>query len=257
MITQTVDARGIATLLLNRPEKHNALDGQTINELHGALLDLQGRADVRALILTGAGKSFCAGGDIAHMRSMLAASEVDNKADAQALAECLRALNEFDKPVIARVNGNTFGGGVGLVACADVAIANTAVQFALSEVRLGLVPATISPYVVASIGARQARRWFLTAESFDAQTAKSLGLIHIVSAPEQLDAAVEQQIDLLLRAGPTALIEAKKLVRVVESNADVESLMISTSDLLARLRVSSEGKEGLTAFLERRKPKWQ
>lgn len=257
MIAQTVDARGIATLLLNRPEKHNALDGQTINELHGALMDLQGRQDVRAVVLTGAGKSFCAGGDIAHMRSMLAASQADNLADAQALAECLRALNEFDKPVIAKVNGNAFGGGVGLVACADIAVASATAHFALSEVRLGLVPATISPYVVAAIGARQSRRWFLTAESFDAETAKSLGLVHMVSPTERLDETVEQQIDLLLRAGPTALIEAKKLVRIVESNADLDSLVASTSDLLARLRVSPEGKEGLTAFLERRKPEWQ
>jgi methylglutaconyl-CoA hydratase len=257
MITQTVDARGIATLLLNRPEKHNALDGQTINDLHGALLDLQGRDAVRALILTGAGKSFCAGGDIAHMRSMLTASEAENQADARALAECLRALNEFDKPVIAKVNGDTFGGGVGLVACADIAIAGSAAQFSLSEVRLGLAPATISPYVVAAMGERQLRRWSLTAESFDAETARSLGLVHIVSATERLDATVEQQIELLLRAGPTALVEAKKLVRLVASNADIESLIASTSDLLARLRVSPEGKEGLAAFLERRKPKWQ
>jgi methylglutaconyl-CoA hydratase len=169
----------------------------------------------------------------------------------------LRALNEFDKPVIAKVNGDTFGGGVGLVACADIAIAGSAAQFSLSEVRLGLAPATISPYVVAAMGERQSRRWFLTAGSFDAETARALGLIHIVSTAEHLDAMVEQQIELLLRAGPMALVAAKKLVRLVASNADIESLIASTSDLLARLRVSPEGKEGLAAFLERRKPKWQ
>jgi methylglutaconyl-CoA hydratase len=191
------------------------------------------------------------------MRSMTSATEAENREDARALAECLRLLNEFDGPVIAKVNGNTFGGGVGLIACADIAIAAETAQFALSETRLGLVPATISPYVIAAIGPRQARRWFLTGEAFDATTALSIGLLHIVSAPEKLDETLARQIDLVLRAGPIAVREAKKLTRTVQGNFDFDSLVESTSDLLARLRVSQEGQEGVSAFLERRKPSWQ
>ncbi|HEU4604543.1 MAG TPA: enoyl-CoA hydratase-related protein [Steroidobacteraceae bacterium] len=256
MLTQSIDARGIATLTLNRPEKHNALDGQTITELHDALQSLRQRADLRALVVTGAGQSFCAGADLVHMRSMLSASEAENREDARALAECLRLLNEFDRPVIAKVNGNTFGGGIGLISCADVAIAVDTAQFALSEVRLGLVPATISPYVVAAMGARQSRRWFVTGESFDAHTARAIGLVHIVSAAAQLDQTLEQQIQLILRAGPTAAKEAKRLVRTVQGNVDFDAMVASTAELLARLRVSQEGQEGVSAFLERRKPSW-
>jgi len=257
MLTQAIDARGIATLTLNRPDKHNALDRQTIADLHRSLLALNTRNDIRAIVLTGAGPSFCAGADLEHMRSMLHASEEENQRDARALANCLRQLNEMECPVLAKVNGNTFGGGVGLIACADIAIAADTSQFALSEVRLGLVPATISPYVTAAVGSRQARRWFLTGEMFDANTAQAIGLIHVLSTPDKLDEALARQADLILRAGPIAVREAKKLVRHVQGNFDLDSLVESTSDLLARLRVSSEGQEGVTAFLERRKPSWQ
>jgi methylglutaconyl-CoA hydratase len=143
-----------------------------------------------------------------------------------------------------------------LISCADVAIAVDTAQFALSEVRLGLVPATISPYVVAAMGARQSRRWFITGETFDAETARAIGLVHIVSAPAQLDQILEQQIQLILRAGPTAAKEAKRLVRAVQGNLDFDALVASTAELLARLRVSQEGLEGVSAFLERRKPSW-
>lgn len=256
MLTQSIDARGVATLTLNRPEKHNALDGTTITELHNALLALKSQASLRAVVLTGAGPSFCAGADLTHMKSMLHASEKQNQQDARALAECLRVLNEFDRPVLARVNGNTFGGGIGLISCADIAIAVESAQFALSEVRLGLVPATISPYVVSAIGERQARRWFVTGESFDARTAQQIGLIHILCDPQALDESVNRQLELILRAGPVAVSEAKRLIRDVGGNFDADSLVESTSDLLARLRVSPEGQEGVSAFLERRKPSW-
>jgi methylglutaconyl-CoA hydratase len=185
LVTSSIDARGVATLTLNRPDKHNALDGTTMRELHAALVAINGNAQARVVVLTGAGASFCAGADIAHMRSMMGATEQQNVDDALLLVRCLRALDELDKPVIARVNGNVFGGGVGLVACADIAIAAETAKFALTEVRLGIVPAAISPYVVAAISNRNARRLFLTAAPFDALEARGLGLLHFTASAEQ------------------------------------------------------------------------
>ncbi|MBB6094422.1 methylglutaconyl-CoA hydratase [Povalibacter uvarum] len=255
-ITVTTDPRGVATLLLNRPEKHNALDGDTLRQLHDALVEIENDPDIRAVILTGAGVSFCAGADIAHMRSMMDATEQQNVEDAMLLARCLRALDELPQPVIGRVNGNVYGGGLGLVACADIAIAVEPAKFALTEVRLGIVPAAISPYVVAAIGSRQARRLFLTAVPFDAAHAAQLDLVHFTTTPDQLDAKVAEQLDLILRGGPLALRAAKKLVRDVSPPVDRDVLGDETARLLARLRVSAEGKEGLSAFLERRKANW-
>ncbi|RPH53205.1 MAG: enoyl-CoA hydratase/isomerase family protein [Lysobacterales bacterium] len=257
LVTTTTDARGVATLTLNRPEKHNALDGASMRDLDAALAAVNGDASIRVVVLTGAGASFCAGADIGHMRSMMNASEEQNVEDALLLARCLRSLDELDRPVIARVNGNVFGGGVGLVACADIAIGAASARFALTEVRLGIVPAAISPYVVTAIGNREARRLFLTAAPFDAEAACKLGLLHFVVPPDQLDAAVEGQVDLLLRGGPQALRAAKKLVRRVTQFTDRDVLSDENARLLARLRVSPEGKEGLSAFLERRTPQWR
>ena len=257
LVTTAVDARGVAALTLNRADKHNALDGAIMRELQAALTQLQLDAKVRLVVLSGAGASFCAGADIAHMRSMRDATEQQNVDDALVLARLLRTLDELDRPVIARVNGNVFGGGIGLVACADIAIAVESAKFALTEVRLGIVPAAISPYVVAAIGNRQARRLFLTAASFDATEARQLGLVHFTSPAESLNAAVEAQVDLVLRGGPEALREAKKLVRRASPPVDRDTLTAENARLLARLRVSPEGKEGLSAFLERRKPNWQ
>jgi methylglutaconyl-CoA hydratase len=257
LVTTTTDARGVATLTLNRPEKHNALDGATMRDLDAALAAVDGDASIRVVVLTGAGASFCAGADIGHMRSMMNASEEQNVEDALLLARCLRSLDELDRPVIARVNGNVFGGGVGLVACADIAIGAASARFALTEVRLGIVPAAISPYVVTAIGNREARRLFLTAAPFDAEAACKLGLLHFVAPPDQLDAAVEGQVDLLLRGGPQALRAAKNLVRRVTQFTDRNVLGDENARLLARLRVSPEGKEGLSAFLERRTPQWR
>lgn len=256
LITANIDARGVATLTLNRPDKHNALDGATMRALHAALIAVESNAQVRVVVLTGAGASFCAGADIAHMRSMMGASEQQNVDDALLLVRCLRTLDELDRPVIARVNGNVFGGGIGLVACADIAVGSETAKFALTEVRLGIVPAAISPHVVAAIGSRQARRLFLTAMPFDALEARSIGLLHFTTAAEQLDIAVTAQVDHLLRGGPEALRAAKKLVRRVSQLADRDVLGEETARLLARLRVSPEGREGLSAFLERRKPTW-
>jgi methylglutaconyl-CoA hydratase len=256
LVTTAIDARGVATLTLNRPDKHNALDGATTRELHAALVAVSADASVRVVVLTGAGASFCAGADIGHMRSMMNATEEQNVEDALLLARCLRTLDELHRPVIARVNGNVFGGGVGLVACADIAIGAASARFALTEVRLGIVPAVISPYVVTAIGNREARRLFLTAAPFDAEAACKLGLLHVVTEPGQLDEGVESQVGLLLRGGPQALRAAKQLVRRVTLYTDREVLTEENARLLARLRVSPEGKEGLTAFLERRAPPW-
>jgi methylglutaconyl-CoA hydratase len=255
-VTTSLSARGVLTLTLNRPEKHNALDAHTLDALHAALLDAQANEAVRVIVLTGAGASFCAGADIAHMRSMRTASEAENLDDARRVAQCMRALDEVDRPVIARVNGNVFGGGVGLVACCDIAIAVQSAKFALSEVKLGLVPATISPFVVAAIGQRQARRLFLTAAAFSASEAQAIGLLHHVVAPEQLDAAVQETTAMILQNGPLATREAKRLIRTVLGRDDRDVLQQETSELLAKLRASDEGKEGLSAFLEKRKPNW-
>ena len=255
-VTTSIDARGVATLALNRPDKHNALDAETLRALHAALLELQANAAVRVVVLTGNGASFCAGADIAHMRSMLHATEQQNIDDAMLLARCLRTLDELPLPVIARVNGNVFGGGIGLVCCADIAIATQAAKFALTEVRLGIVPAVISPYVVAAIGPRQSRRLFLTAATLDAAQARELQLLHLVVAPELLDDAVAEQIESLLRSGPQAVRSAKQLIAHVAREANPDALMSHTTSLLARLRTSAEGQEGLSAFLEKRRPSW-
>lgn len=247
---------GVLTLLLNRPDKHNALDGATIEALHAALLAAQRNPTVRIVVLTGAGASFCAGADLNHMRAMKDASEAQNLDDATALSRCLRTLDELDRPVIARVNGNAFGGGVGLVACADIAIGADTAKFALSEVRLGLVPATISPYVIAAVGAHTARRLFLTAAAFGAQEAQQVGLLHFAVPAAKLDDAVNAQIDALLQGGPEAQRAAKRLVRDVVAAADRDRLQTDTAQLLAKVRVSAEAREGLSAFLERRKPDW-
>lgn len=256
LVTTDVDSRGVATLTLNRPEKHNALDGATLRELHAALHAVQSNRAVRVVALTGAGPSFCAGADIAHMRALASAAEQDNIEDARLLARCLRTLDELDRPVIARVNGHAFGGGVGLVACADVAIGAATAKFALTEVRLGVAPGIISPYVIAAIGAREARRLFLTAAPFDAVEAQRLRLLHFTCAAEEIDACVAEQIEMLLRGGPEALRAAKTLVRRVSQNLDREVFAEEAARLLARLRASPEGQEGLGAFLERRKTNW-
>jgi methylglutaconyl-CoA hydratase len=255
-VTTSIDSRGVVTLTINRPEKHNALDGATMGEMTDALTKIGSDPQSRVVVLTGAGASFCAGADIGHMRSMLNFTEQQNVADALVLARLLRKLDEFELPLIARVNGNTFGGGVGLVACADIAIGAESARFALTEVRLGIVPAAISPYVVDAIGSRQARRLFLTAAPFSASEAQALGLLHFTAAPDQLDQLINQQVDHLLRGGPAALRAAKQLVRRVAHFHDRDVLGDETARLLARLRVSSEGKEGLSAFLERRKSAW-
>ncbi|MFC0677886.1 enoyl-CoA hydratase-related protein [Lysobacter korlensis] len=246
----------VARLRLNRPELHNAFDARLIAALTGALSAVAADPTVRVVVLEGAGASFSAGADLNWMRDMASASEEENRTDSLALARLMRSLNELPKPTIARVHGAAFGGGVGLVACCDIAIGAPEAKFGLTESKLGLLPAVISPYVIEAIGAREARRWFATAEIFDACTAARIGLLHDVVPAEDLDSAIQRQVDLLLKAGPLAAAQAKELVRRVATQTDPATLDADNAELIARLRVSPEGQEGLGAFLDKRKPAW-
>ncbi len=253
-----VDGDGIARLTLNRPEVHNAFDNHLIAKLTGLLTDLQARRDVRVVILTGAGTSFSSGADIAWMRSMADYSEDRNYEDALQLAELMATLNNLTSPTVARINGHVFGGGVGLVACCDIAVASADVRFSLSEVRLGLVPAVISPYVIGAIGARHARRFFQTGEAMSARKARRISLIHEVARAGKLDSAVDHQVEMLLKGGPNAQRESKELVHMVTGHSVTADLALKmrTAEIIAQMRVSDEGQEGLKAFLEKRPPGW-
>ncbi|MEL1264708.1 enoyl-CoA hydratase-related protein [Pseudoxanthomonas putridarboris] len=252
-----VDLSGpVARLRLDRPELHNAFDAGLIAALTAALEAIAADPAVRVLVLEGSGASFSAGADLNWMRGMAAAGEAENRDDALALARLMRTLDELPKPTLARVHGAAFGGGVGLVACCDIAIGVPEAKFGLTESKLGLLPAVISPYVVAAIGARQARRWFATAEVFDAAEALRIGLLHQVVPADQLDTAVERQVGLLLKAGPIATANAKRLVARVAGESDRDLLDADNARLIAQLRVSPEGQEGLSAFLDKRAPAW-
>ncbi|MFQ6022411.1 MAG: enoyl-CoA hydratase-related protein [Acidiferrobacterales bacterium] len=247
-----IDDRGVCTLTLNRLERHNAFDDQLINALLTKLQEIERVSATRVVILTGAGKSFSSGADLEWMRSMAKYDEETNRQDAQRLADLLQTLDNLNKPTIAWVNGSAFGGAVGLIACCDIVVASERAEFALTEVRLGLVPSVISPYVIAAIGRRQARRLFLNAERIGAEEAKRIGLVHQVAKDEELPQAVETQVSMVLKGGPQALTECKQLVgKLAHAREDAD-----TVDLIARLRVSPEGQEGMTAFFEKRKPTW-
>lgn len=235
---------------------HNAFDPALIAELTAAFSRAADDASVRVVVLEGAGASFSAGADLNWMRGMAAASEADNREDALALARLMRSLDELPKPTIARVHGAAFGGGVGLVACCDIAIGVPEAKFGLTESRLGLLPAVISPYVIAAIGARQARRYFASAEIFDASEARRIGLLHDVVAADTLDEVVDRHIEALLKAGPVASASAKRLVRDVAAQTDRGAMDVANAALIAKLRVSPEGQEGLAAFLDKRPPAW-
>jgi methylglutaconyl-CoA hydratase len=250
-----VDARGVATLTLARAEVHNAFDDVLIVSLT-AEIERLGKADIRAIVLAAEGRSFSAGADLNWMKRMASYTEAENRRDAGALAELMRALNDCPKPTIARVQGAAFGGGVGLVACCDMAVAADTATFCLSEVKLGLIPAVISPYVTRAMGARAARRYFLTAEVFGAAEAHRLGLVHEVVPPDALDGALEALLAKLLAAGLAAAAESKALIaRVAEGEVDA-AMIADTAARIARVRVSPEGREGIAAFLDKRKPAW-
>lgn len=248
----------VAWLSLNRPQVHNAFDDGLIAALTEALLQAEADPAVRTVVLSGSGSTFSAGADLHWMRGMAGASEQENRADSLRLARLMRTLQFLSKPTLARVNGAAYGGGVGLVACCDIAVGVDGAKFALSEVKLGLVPAVISPYVVAAIGLREARRLFVTGEVFDAATAARIGLLHAVVAGADLDEAIERQLYLLAKAGPLAQREAKQLaLRIGGANlAQAERIDAENAELIARLRVSAEGQHGLGAFLDKRAPAW-
>ncbi len=252
-----IDARGVATLTLNRPEIHNAFDDVLIAELTGALQRLAADPQVRVVVLTAAGRSFSAGADLNWMRRLADYSSDENLADARRLAELMRTLDTLSKPTIALVQGPVYGGGVGLVACCDIAIGATRAKFCLSEVKLGLIPAVISPYVVAALGSRAARRYFLTAEIFDAAEALRMGLLHEVVAETELAPHGAALCELLLGNGPQALGAAKELVAAVARRPINAAMIDDTAGRIARIRAGAEGKEGLTAFLEKRQPAWR
>lgn len=248
----------VAWLALARPDVHNAFDAALIGALNDTLDALAAEDGLRALVLTGHGSTFSAGADLNWMRGMAKASEAENLADSLELARLMRTLNFFPKPTLARVNGSAYGGGVGLVACCDIAIGVEGAKFSLSEAKLGLVPAVISPYVVAAIGARQARKLFQTAEVFEAPEAARIGLLHRCVPGAELDEAVDRELHWLGKGGPIAQAEAKALALRMGgmTREDAERIDHDNARLIARLRVSPEGQEGLGAFLDKRAPRW-
>jgi len=248
----------VAELTLDRPDVHNAFDEALIAELTETLQRLDTDSSIRAVVLTGRGSTFSAGADLNWMRNMIGASSEANREDSLRLARLMRTLNFLSKPTLARVNGSAYGGGVGLLTCCDVAIGVQGAKLALTEVKLGLVPAVISPYVIAAIGVRQARRLFLSGEIIDATEAARIGLLHQVVAADELDAAVDRQLHWLHKGGPIAQHVAKRLaIGVAGSTPETaERIDAANAKLIAQLRVSEEGQEGLAAFLDKRPPHW-
>jgi len=250
------DHRGVVTITLDRADVRNAFDDTMVADLTAELGRAGADASVRAVVLTGAGEAFSAGADLGHMRRIAGATREENVADATRLADLMYLLDTLAKPTLARVNGAAFGGAIGLLTCCDVAIASDAARFALTEVRLGLAPAVISPYVVRAIGVRQARRYFITGEVMDAAQAAAIGLVHEAVPAADLDARIESMLDALLAGGPVATITCKHLARALGSDFS-EDLRRNTAELIAELRGSAEGQEGLAAFLEKRAPSWK
>ncbi|HTY50720.1 MAG TPA: enoyl-CoA hydratase/isomerase family protein [Steroidobacteraceae bacterium] len=255
--TLTVEHRGaVATVWLNRPEVHNAFDETVIAEFSTVLRALDTDTGVRAVVLAGRGSSFCAGADLKWMRRMAAFDRAENLRDAAKLAQMLRLLHGLSKPTIARVHGPALAGGTGLVAACDIALATPTATFGTTEVRLGLVPATIAPYVIRAIGARAAQRYFLTGERFGAEQAQRLGLVHALCAPEWLDKHLDEVLRAVLAGAPAAQGATKRLVtEVVQRPLDTE-LAARTSEYIAEARGSAEAHEGIDAFFARRRPSW-
>lgn len=246
---------GVAAVTLNRPKLHNAFDDGMIAALTKTLGDLGGDSAVRCVVLRGAGKSFCAGGDLGWMRRMAGYGREENLADARALSELMHVLDSLPRPTLAVVHGAAYGGGVGLVACCDIAVATMGARFCLSEVKLGLIPAAISPYVVAAMGVRAARRYFLTAEAFDASEAHRIGLVHAVAAESEVEPLVDDLLKSLSMGGPSAQAAAKALIADV-SHRPPETVRDETAARIAEVRASDEGREGVSAFLDKRPPDW-
>ena len=246
----------MATVTLDRPAARNALNAALIAEITRCFDELAADDAVRVVVLAGEGPSLCAGADVGYMRDTAGLSYEENLEDARRLAEMFRAVDDLPKPVVAKVRGAAIGGGAGLVAAADVAVAEEGARFAFSEVRLGIAPATIAPFVVRKIGPSMARALFLTGERFGAERAREIGLVHEVVSEEGLDEAVEQVVTQLLAGGPAAQAAIKEVLRQIEATEPMEALGIMTQ-LIAELRVGEEGQEGLGAFLAKREPPWR
>lgn len=255
-ILSQIDADGNATVVLNRPELHNAFDPEMVAALTAALRALDADRMVRAVVVTGAGASFSAGADIGHMRKSARATRAQNLADARATARMLHVLHSMRKPTIACVRGAVRGGGLGLVAACDIALADRSATFRLSEVRLGILPAMISPYVIAAIGERQASRYMLSGEEFDAAEAYRMGLVHDTCEPSDLGAEVGRMLGQLHLGGPNAIVAIKRLIREVAGASRNAALVEKTARRIADLRATPEARAGLTAFLEKRKAPW-
>jgi methylglutaconyl-CoA hydratase len=255
IITEIDGPVGIVTL--NNPDKHNAFDDALIAELTSAFKSLDGNAGVRVVVLSAIGKSFSAGADLNWMKRMAGYSPEENMRDAMGLAELMRTLHGMTKPTIARVQGAAYGGGVGLVACCDMAVGTLNAAFSLSEAKLGLIPAVISPYVVAAIGERAAHRYFLTAERFDASEAFRLGLLHeLAQSDDEMDDKINDLTMALLGCSPNAITECKRLIAAVANRPIDEMVITDTAQRIARIRACDEGKEGVKAFLDKRKARW-
>lgn len=251
------DARGVVTMTMNRPEVSNAFNDELIAAMIAALRDVAADPGARCVFLTGAGKHFSAGADLNWMRRMANYTRDENIADAMKLSELMHTLATLSKPTVALVNGAAIGGGAGLTACCDIAVASTAAVFALSEVNLGIVPAVVSPYIVRAIGVRKAKRYFQTGERFGAAEAERMGFVHEVCEPGAMDEAKERLTRTLLTGGPVAQGLAKRLVdRVADKDAD-EPMRAELAELIADLRASDEAREGMSAFLDKRAPKWR
>jgi methylglutaconyl-CoA hydratase len=247
---------GVATVTLNRPEVRNAFNDEVIAEMTAVFSELGGREEVRCIVLAGNGTAFCAGADLNWMKRMAGYTRDDNITDAAALANMLRVLYQCPKPTIARVQGDVYAGGTGLVAACDMAVCVDSAQFCLSEVKLGLIPATVSPYVIRAMGTRAAHRYFLTAERFGAAEALRIGFVHQVVTPDQLDAAVAALAQTLVQAGPAAVKACKALVQDIAGKDITQLLIDRTVHAIADIRASAEGQEGIQAFLGKRKPNW-
>ncbi|MEM9279247.1 MAG: crotonase/enoyl-CoA hydratase family protein [Pseudomonadota bacterium] len=250
------DKRGVATLTLNQPEKHNAMSAPMISELTEAASQLASDTTVRAVVLTGEGKSFCAGGDLGWMRQQFEADRATRISEAMKLATMLRDLNELPKPLIGRINGQAYGGGIGMLSVCDVAVGIDAAKFALTETRLGLIPATISPYIVARMGEGKARQVFMSGRRFDATEAVGLGLLAKSVSSEELNEAIEAEIEPYLSTAPEAVAKAKALARSLGPVIDDE-VMRRTASKLADCWEGAEAQEGISAFFDKRKPSWQ
>jgi methylglutaconyl-CoA hydratase len=260
MTQQTIEVEqrpaGIATIWLNRPELRNAFNDAMIAELTAAFRALDADAAVRAVVLAGRGPVFCAGADLHWMKRMAGYTFEQNYEDALGLARMLDALRSVRKPTIARVHGHVFAGGMGLVAACDIALVARGAEFCISEAKLGLIPAVISPYVIAAMGERAARRYMLTAERFSAEEALRIGFVHACVEPERLDPAVAEILEHVLAGGPAAHAATKDLLRAVAARPLSEDLIADTATRIATTRASREGKEGIQSFLEKRKPDW-